>query len=41
MILMMYFQTYFLTLWILSEDITKVSTISNGSRRKEAKTKNV
>ena len=39
-ILMMYFQTYFLTLWILSEDNPKVSIISNGSRRKEAKTKN-
>ena len=40
-ILMMYFQTYVLTLWILSEDNTKVSIISSGSRRKEAKTKNL
>ena len=38
-ILMMYFQTYVLTLWILSEDNTKVSIISNSLRRKEAKTK--
>ena len=40
-ILMMYFQTYFLTLWLLAEDNTKVPIISNGSRRKEAKTKNL
>ena len=32
----MYFQTYFLTPWILSDDNTKVSIISDGSRGKEA-----
>lgn len=37
MILTMYFQTYFLTPWILPEDNTKVSIISDGSRRKEVK----
>ena len=36
-ILTMYFQTYFLTPWILPEDNTKVSIISDGSRRKEVK----